>query len=142
MNYNANLTDKEECLITSVLSKGKTLKIAKMISKYYQSVKKFIVDVGLVFWRLSCQIVLYQKRSYKNLYQPTKLLGIMTVKKYWKLQEVGSSGKTRETNHRVLYKTLIRKIKWNRPQKTWRQICQLFFSQANAVNTQEDRWIE
>lgn len=142
MNYNANLTDKEECLITSVLSKGKTLKIAKMISKYYQSVKKFIVDVGLVFWRLSCQIVLYQKRSYKNLYQPTKLLGIMTVKKYWKLQEVGSSGKTRETNHWVLYKTLIRKIKWNRPQKTWRQICQLFFSQANAVNTQEDRWIE
>lgn len=51
MNCNANLTDKEECLITSVLSKGKTLKIAKMISKYYQSVKKFIVDLGQLRYR-------------------------------------------------------------------------------------------
>lgn len=48
MDYKSGLMDEEKCLITSELSKSRTmLEIAKIISRYHQTLK-FVKDPGQV----------------------------------------------------------------------------------------------
>lgn len=97
MDYKYGLMDEEKCLITSDLSKSKTmLKNAKMISRYHQTLKLKILDKSdkdkLKFHLVDLCAILQRSHEKYCLCQAMKFLGIDKLIK-------STSGKLCETNH-------------------------------------------